>query len=128
MNNNQNIAPANTDEYQHHLCEIIIRYLYGENVNPEYYKVYHSGSKGQYNRLKGVDITNFDYTEEKHLPLFQVQYDDKVSEALKYAKFGRKYGDLHMHDEGDSLFKATVESRMYKNLNSTRSVLCIYQK
>ena len=124
---NKTIIPANTSEYQHYLCEIIIKYLYGENADVDKYKVYH-GPGNDYNRLRGVDITQLDYTTEKHLPKFEVEYDDKVTEALEHAKFSRKYGDLHMHDEGKSLFKATIESRVYKDLNLTRSVLCIYQK
>jgi hypothetical protein len=75
-----------------------------------------------------VDITQFDYTTGKHLLKYQVKYDDKVAEALEYAKFGRKHGDLHMHDEGKSMFKAVIESKAYENLNLTKSVLCIYQK
>ena len=126
--NNKNIIPANTDEYQHHLCEMIIKYLYGDDANIEYYKVYHRGQNHKYDFLKGVDITKFDYTTEKHLPNCAVEYDDKVADALKYAKFGKKYGDLHMHDEGDSMFKAIIESRAYKNLNTKKSVLCIYPK
>lgn len=126
MNENK-IIPANTSEYQHYLCEIIIKYLYGEDVDAEKFKVYHGQGK-EYDRLRGVNITQFDYTKIEHLPKYQVEYDDKVAEALKFAKFGNKYGDLHMHDEGNSLFKATIESRAYKNLNSYASVLCIYPK
>ena len=121
------ITPANTNNYQHYLCEIIIRYLYGEDADVEKYKVYHGKGK-DFDRLRGVDITQFDCTTEKHLPRFQVEYDDKVAEALTFAKFGKKYGDLHMHDEGRSLFKATIESRAYENLKSDKSVLCVYPK
>ena len=123
----KNVIPANTSKYQHYLCEIIIRYLYGENANVEKHKVYH-GSGNDFNRLCGVNITQFDYTSEKHLPKGEVEFDDKVSEALEYARFGNKYGDLHIHDEGDSLFKAVIYSKAYKSSNSNISVLCIYQK
>jgi hypothetical protein len=125
--NENKITPANTSEYQHYLCESIIRYLYGTDANVEKYKIYH-GEGNDFDRLRGVDITQFDYTTEKHVPKCQVEYDDKVGEALKFAKFGKKYGDLHMHDEGRSLFKATIESRTYENLRSDKSVLCIYPK
>lgn len=121
------IIPANTSEYQHYLCETIIRYLYGAGADVEKYKVYH-GNGNDFERLRGIDITQFDYTTGKHLPKYQVEYDDKVAEALMFAKFGEKYGDLHMHDEGKSLFKATIESRAYENLRSDKSVLCIYPK
>jgi len=124
---NKNIAPANTNKYQHHLCEIIIRFLYGENVNVEKYKVYH-GSQKEFDRLRGVNITQFDYTTEKQRALGKIEYDDKVTEALEHAKFSKKYGDLHMHDEGDSLFKAVIYSKIDKSSNSDKSILCIYQK
>ena len=124
---NKVVKAENTDEYQHYLCETIIRYLYGENVDVERYKVYHDKEKS-FGRLCGVDITRFDLTTKKHVPKYQVEYDDKVSEALTAAKFSRKYGDLHMHDEGQSMFKAIIKSRVYKFTNSNKSVLCIYQK
>ena len=124
---NETIAPANTNEYQHYLCEIIIKYLYGEDADVERYKVYH-GTEKNFDRLRGVDISQFDYTTKKHIPKCQVAYDDKVSDALQHAKFGRKYGDLHMHDEGDSLFKATIDSSVYPNARLQKSVLSIYQK
>jgi hypothetical protein len=124
--NNDFIIPANTDEYQHYLCETIIRYLYGD-AEVEKYKAYHDKNKA-YNRLKGVYIDQFDYTTDKHIQKNEVEYADKVADALRHAKFHAKYGDLHMHDEGDSLFKAVIESKAYKDLGYKRSILCIYPK
>lgn len=124
---NVKIKPANTSEYQHHLCEIIIRFLYGDDADVEQYKVYH-GTGRDHGRLRGVDIAQFDYTTYQHTRLHQVKFDDKVAEAMKHAKFGDKYGDLFMHDEGGSLFKAVIDSQAYKHLGYKQSVLCIYPK
>lgn len=123
----QHITPANTDEYQHHLCEIIIRFLYGADADVEQYKVYH-GDSHAFDRLKGVDVEQFDYTNEKDCPQHKVLFNDKVAQALAHAKFSAKYGDKFMHDEGDSLFKATIESKAYKHQGINRSVLCVYPK
>ncbi len=120
---------ANTDEYQHYLCELIIRYLYGENADVGKYKVYHgNGKRKAFDNLRGVDITKFDYTTEAHVAKYEVVYDNKVAEALKQAGFRKKYGDLHMHDDGESLFKATIESRVYPQCNLKKSILSIYAK
>ena len=106
--------PANTDEYRHHLCEIIIRFLYGEYADVEKYKIYHGTGKS-YDCLCGVDINDFICTEENA----NAVYYDKVREALRTAKFSNKYGDLYIHDEGESLFKAAIEPK---------GVLSIYPK
>lgn len=119
--------PANTYEYQHYLCGLIIKYLYGENADVGKYKVYHGKGKA-FDCLRGVDITKFDYTTEQNVANAEVTYDNMVEEALKQAGFRKKYGDLHMHDDGESLFKATIESRAYPQCNLKKSVLSIYPK
>ena len=121
------INKSNNAKYQHYLCEIIIRYLYGEHVDVTQYKIKYNPADDE-GWIKGVDVTKFDYTTEKNVAKNEVYYDGRLTRALKLAKFGEKYGDLHMHDEGESLFKAIIESRAYKCFNSDKSILKIYPK
>jgi hypothetical protein len=124
------------NQLQKELCEIIIRHLYGNDIDVEQYKVFHNPytDTGDCD-LRGVDITGFDNTTEIEFG-YSHSVDIKVIDALSLAGFdtsGRQ-GEW-WRDADDRTFKAIFDSRVSRVGDwcgtgnwGNKSVLAVYEK
>ena len=114
---------------QKELCEIIIRYLYGNDADVEAYKVFHDPYADSGNcDLRGVDVTPYDYTTEENSNKALISYDNKIKEAMRTAGFGESYEGQWWADIGESIFKAVFTSKASKIHDPDKSFIAIYQK
>ena len=117
------------DKTQKELCEKIIKYLYGKSTDVEQYKVFHT----RYDDvdicdLRGIDITQFDFTTPKMINRHEIQYDKKIKKALITVGFTIHGEGAWWRDVDDSTYKAVFDTRVGRNHSVDKTVLAIYKK
>lgn len=113
--------PTNSQyiDCRHAICKALIRYLYGVDADIEKFKAY--DGKVSRERLAGVDITEFDRTEEEAIVFLA---DEKFYIALEKLKCVSESDDTWFYETHGQKFKLFAESGV--NGKSKKSTLHVH--